>query len=233
MMLVVIVAAAVIFRRAPLWVDRIVRTLVRLRLVAFGMAIPTAVTLFPMLSMSADTPVDFVPVVRILLYYLVFTAFGWFLHRQADLVEDLGKGLWVPAVSALASLAPVGILVERTVATGPLQPLALRIGALYLSALFGWSLVVLFLGAFVKWGTKPRPWVAYLSDASYWCYLIHLPIVVALQILVADLPWPGLIKYAIVMAATIGACLGTYHALVRYTFIGATLNGRRERPVTP
>jgi hypothetical protein len=46
---------------------------------------------------------------------------------------------------------------------------------------------------------------------------------------VADLPWPGLLKYAIVMTGTIGACLGSYQAFVRYTFIGAALNGPRKR----
>ena len=137
----------------------------------------------------------------------------------------------------MVAIAPVGAIVEQVVRSGrPASP-AMWIGALYLSALLGWSLVVLFLGAFVKWGAQPRPWVSYLSDASYWCYLVHLPIVVALQILVADLAWPGLLKYAIVMTGTIAACLGSYHAAVRYTFIGAALNGPRERPapapVTP
>jgi glucans biosynthesis protein C len=72
--------------------------------------------------------------------------------------------------------------------------------------------------------------VSYLSDASYWCYLVHLPLTVALQIGVAELPWPGLLKYAIIMTGTIAACLGSYHAFVRTTFIGATLHGPRERP---
>ena len=108
--------------------------------------------------------------------------------------------------------------------------LAERIGMHYLGALFGWSLVLLFLGAFVRWGAKPRPWVSWLSDASYWCYLIHLPVVIAFQILVADLGWPGPLKYALLMAATFAVCLGTYQAFVRYTVLGATLNGPREKP---
>jgi peptidoglycan/LPS O-acetylase OafA/YrhL len=184
-----------------------------------------------MISLSSDTPVDFVPQLRILLYYFVFTAFGWLLHRQPDLIEELGRRLWIPAIVALAAIVPAAILAERTVLKGPLEPLFLRLAALYLSALFGWALVMLFVGSFVKWGAQPRPWVSYLSDASYWCYLVHLPIVVALQILIADLAWPGLIKYAVVMTGTIVACLGSYQTLVRYTFIGAALNGPRHRSV--
>src|SRR6185436_12005156 len=117
---------------------------------------------------------------------------------------------------------------EQVVQSGRPSNPALWIGRLYLSALLGWSLVILFLGAFVKWGAQPRAWVSYLSDSSYWCYLVHLPIVIALQIAVSDLPWPGLLKYAIVMTGTIGACLGSYHAFVRYTVVGAALNGPRK-----
>jgi peptidoglycan/LPS O-acetylase OafA/YrhL len=210
-------------------VDRVVRAIVRYRLAMFVMAIPTAATLHPMLALSGDTPVDFVPQPRILAYYFVFVAFGWLLHRQPELIEEFGRRLWIPLLVAVAVIAPVGAAVEQVVHSGRPSNPALWIGRLYLSALLGWSLVILFLGAFVKWGAQPRPWVSYLSDASYWCYLVHLPIVIALQIVVADLPWPGLLKYAIVMTGTIGACLGSYQAFVRYTFIGAALNGPRKR----
>jgi glucans biosynthesis protein C len=235
MILAGLVLVAVLFRRLPLdgtrkAVDAALRAIVRFRLVVFVMAIPTAATLFPMILFGADTPIDFVPQTRILAYYYVFALFGWILHRQPDLVPELGRHLWLPLILSIGSLALLKPLVEQTVVKGPLEPLALRLGALYLAALFGWSMVSLFLGAFVKWGDKPRAWVSYLSDASYWCYLVHLPVTVALQILVADLPWPGLIKYAMVMAGTIGLCLATYQGFVRYTFLGAGLNGPRERP---
>lgn len=235
MILAALVVLVIVLRRLPLdglcgGVDAAVGWLVRRRLVVFVLAIPTAATLYPMVSLSADTPIDFVPQPRILLYYFVFAAFGWLLHRQGDLVPEFGRRLWWPLVLAAGALVLLKPLVEQTVARGPLESTALRMGALYLGGLFGWSMVVLFLGSFVKWGKRPRPWVSYLSDASYWCYLVHLPVTVALQILVANLPWPGPFKYAMVMAGTIAACLGSYQAFVRYTFVGAALNGPRERP---
>jgi glucans biosynthesis protein C len=208
-------------------VDRLIRGAVRFRVVVFLLAIPTALTLHPMEFLSADTPLSFIPQPRILAYYFVFAAFGWMLHRQDRLIEEFGKGLWAPLLVALATFVPLGLVLERVVTKTPFDPPAARWGALYLGALFGWSLVLLFLGAFVKWGAQPRPWVSTLSDSSYWCYVVHLPIVVAMQIVVADLPWPGLLKYAIVMTVTVAACLGSYHAFVRYTFIGAALNGPR------
>lgn len=234
--LIIILAALVgivtLFRRLPLdglrrAVDAVVRAVVRFRVAAFVLAIPTAATLIPMISLSADTPLNFVPQPRILVYYFVFTAFGWVLHRQTNLVAEFGRRLWVPLVLAIASLFLMAPLVPRTFAHEPAESWALRIAALYLGGLFGWAMVLLFLGAFVKWFDHPRPWVSYLSDASYWCYLVHLPVTLALQILVAELEWPGPLKYAIVMTGTIAACLGTYHAFVRYTIVGAALNGPR------
>lgn len=211
-------------------IDALLRSLVRLRVLPFAMAVPTAVTLHSMQVLAADTPVSFVPQFRILAYYSMFVGTGWLIHRQPALVDELAKALWIPLLTALAAIVPLGLLVDRTLQMGPIASVGLRVGALYLSALFGWSLVVLFIGAFVRWGARPRPWVSYLSDASYWSYLIHLPVVVALQILVADLAWPGPIKYLLVMAGTIAACLGSYQVFVRHTFVGAALNGPRARP---
>jgi peptidoglycan/LPS O-acetylase OafA/YrhL len=235
MILVIQVGLVSVLRKLPLAgikkaVDAVVGAAVRFRLVVFLMAIPTAATLWSMISLSADTPVDFVPQPRILAYYFVFVAFGWILHRQTDLVPEFGRRLWLPLVIAVVSLLLLKPLVEQAVTKGPPESMGLRFAGLYLGALFGWCLVVLFLGAFVKWGDRPRAWVSYLSDASYWCYLVHLPVTVTLQILMAELPWPGLLKYAIIMTGTIAACLGSYHAIVRYTVLGAALNGPRERP---
>jgi peptidoglycan/LPS O-acetylase OafA/YrhL len=213
-------------------VDAALRGLVKARLVALVMAIPTALTLLYMHTPAADTPVFFTPEPRILAYYSIFTGFGWLLQRQSGLVEEFGRHLWVPLLLGAAVLLPLGRLVERLAQGAAMSPVE-RVSMLYLGALFGWALVLLFVGAFVKWGATPRPWVSYLSDASYWCYLIHLPLIVALQILVAPLAWPGPLKYALLMAVTLAVCLGTYQAFVRYTFIGATLNGPRQKPVTP
>ena len=69
----------------------------------------------------------------------------------------------------------------------------------------------------------------YLADASYWLYLIHLPIVVALQVAVSHLPWPWPIKFATILVVALPVMVASYHLLVRYTFIGFVLNGRSLR----
>jgi fucose 4-O-acetylase-like acetyltransferase len=188
------------------------------------LAIPTAGTLYFMHGLEVETPLTFVPSPKILAFYAVFMASGWWLHRQPALVEGLGRRLWIPALAALAVLLLLGPIVERFVAT---QEAALRLKALGLSALFTGSLVTLFVGLFVRYLSAPRPWVAWLADSSYWSYLVHLPVCVALQVWIADKPWPGLLKYGLVAGGTLAFCLGTYAVAVRRTAVGVLLNGRR------
>ena len=91
-----------------------------------------------------------------------------------------------------------------------------------------WSLVFLTIGVFRKMCQRRNAIVRYVADSSYWMYLAHLPIVIWLQVAVAELPLNWSFKLAIVSAATIAISLFTYELLVRSTFIGLVLNGRRR-----
>jgi peptidoglycan/LPS O-acetylase OafA/YrhL len=67
----------------------------------------------------------------------------------------------------------------------------------------------------------------YISDASYWVYLLHLPLTGFTPGLIADWPLPATLKMLVVVLITSVICLVTYHYLVRGTFIGKFLNGRK------
>jgi glucan biosynthesis protein C len=56
-----------------------------------------------------------------------------------------------------------------------------------------------------------------------------MPIVMALQVAVSQLDWPGLAKFAVIMLVSLPVMFASYHYLVRYSFLGAVLNGRRMR----
>ena len=90
------------------------------------------------------------------------------------------------------------------------------------------------LGLALRFMSNFSPTLRYLADASYWLYIIHLPIVMALQVALSQLDWPGLIKFAVILLIAIPSMLASYHLMVRFTFIGAVLNGRRaEKRVLP
>ncbi len=102
--------------------------------------------------------------------------------------------------------------------------------AVYAAAFAALALALRFL-------SRGRPVVRYLSDASYWIYLLHLPLVMALQVLVHNLGWPWPAKIAAIVGGTLALMLATYELLIRHSFMGRWLNGRkvprRRRPAAP
>jgi peptidoglycan/LPS O-acetylase OafA/YrhL len=91
-----------------------------------------------------------------------------------------------------------------------------------------WMFVMGFIGLFQRYASQPKKWFRYLADSSYWVYLVHLPIVVALQIIFSPLNGSGTMKFITILLITLITCLASYHLFVRNTFIGIALNGQRR-----
>ena len=85
------------------------------------------------------------------------------------------------------------------------------------------------IGAFRKFCSAENRSIRYLSDASYWLYIAHLPVAMLLQIWIANAPWPGALKLICICTITTLFLLAIYEVAVRYTWIGAMLNGRKYR----
>lgn len=192
-------------------------------------ALPVIVLLRYMGNWGVDTPDRaLAPHWPVLLLYGGFFAAGWLLDRQRDLLPLLTRLSWKRASLALLAVAVVAVLTPLQMDPG--HPRA-AIGREVFSvayAIMMWSLVLLTIGLFRKWFSHSRPWVRYVADSSYWMYLIHLPVVVALQVAVAELPLSWMIKWPLVSVATVAISILTYDLMVRSTWIGKTLNGRRR-----
>jgi peptidoglycan/LPS O-acetylase OafA/YrhL len=185
-------------------------------------------TLLPMRSWGVDTPdKTFWPHVPALLLFGLFFSIGWLLHRQAALLEVLRQRWWPHLVSAVLLSLPVLILIGFE---GQKEHAHYReIRSLYLLAyaLMMWSWVFALVGIFLRFRDQESPFWRYLSDSSYWLYIIHLPVAVLLQVALFPSHLPCGIKFGLVSAGTILFSLATYHYVVRWTFIGQVLNGRR------
>ena len=97
-----------------------------------------------------------------------------------------------------------------------------------LTGLAAWAWIYALLGVAARVITRPVPWIRYLADASYWMYLVHLPLLVAIAIPLADLPWPIVLKLLLTWVVATVVMLLSYDLMVRSTWIGAWLNGRRS-----
>jgi hypothetical protein len=94
-------------------------------------------------------------------------------------------------------------------------------------ALATWASSLALIGLSLRFLSGFSPVRRYIADASYWLYLIHLPIVMVLQILVAQLDWAWPLKFAVILGVGFPLMFASYELLVRHSFIGWLLNGKR------
>lgn len=198
-------------------------------LAIFALAIPTAVCLWFMSHWSVETPdKSLIPHLPVLCVYGAFFLFGWLLHRQEGLIEHFSRLTWSKGVLCLGALTATSLIYKVSANLSHPHYYLLKTGFVFCHAIMMWLLVALTLGLFKRFLDRPGKIVRYLADSSYWLYLIHLPIVIFLQIAVAEMPWHWSIKLFSISLLTIAISIVIYDLLIRSTVIGAVLNGRRK-----
>jgi glucan biosynthesis protein C len=167
-------------------------------------------------------PETILPELASLVAYTGAFLVGWALYRGRDTLPRLSER-WIPyMVLAVVTSVPA---VATLMTLGELLPVP--VGSV-LVAVAGSAWTYGLLGLCTRYLRRERPVVRYLADASYWAYLMHLPLLVLGQILIADLPWPALVKLTVNLGATTAVLLVSYHLVVRSTFLGRWLNGKRH-----
>jgi peptidoglycan/LPS O-acetylase OafA/YrhL len=207
--------------------ERRLGRLMRQAWMPFGMALVTSLALLPMRSWVVDTPLSVLPEWRFLAYYGLFVAVGWMMHRNPALLTSTAVHWnWRNSILLAASAGGlVGLL--WTVGTVPAHASwSMTLAIRFASSLCTWLALLQILGAMVIVLNRPSPMLRYLADASYWCYLVHLPIVLWLQgTLPPDIQ--GIARFAVVLAIAAAVSLASYHVLVRYTPLNEVFGSRR------
>ena len=166
-----------------------------------------------------DTSTGILPAPHVLGYFGVFFAYGALYFASDDRLGRLGRCWWLHLAVGWLVLLPVGM-------TQPdLPPQA----GLFLQVLYTWSISFGMLGFFRKYFRQENRVVRYLSDASYWLYLTHIPFVVLCQWWVYTWNLPALLKFLTVAGVPTIVLLVIYRFAVRYTWVGVALNGPRQR----
>jgi peptidoglycan/LPS O-acetylase OafA/YrhL len=154
--------------------------------------------------------------------------FGWMASLRPDAL-----GLWarrwqfnliVACTCTAYSLMQAGL--TPLLMPVPQGTVKLLFAASY--SLGAWSWALALVGMAQRFLDQESAVRRYLADASYWIYLVHLPIVVVLQRAVAESPWAWPFKFLLILAVAFAVMLATYTLLVRRTFIGAVLNGHKK-----
>lgn len=167
----------------------------------------------------------------LLAYFSAFAA-GWLLQRQPAWRAPLA-GAWARYLAAAVVLTALALWqVGPSPAVEPRAPAggALAYALCYLLAGACW--VLGGIGAGLRFATRPNARVRALADASYWMYLTHLPLVFALQLILAPWPLSWMLKFPLILLLTVGLTFASYQVWIRDGLIGRVLNGRRnEAPI--
>ncbi len=155
-------------------------------------------------------------------------ALGWLVQQQPVLLDVWRRRWhWNIALALVATLGCLSVLRHPAMPTlAGHEGIKLAYAGSFAVGAWCWTFGILGMG--LRFMTNFSPTRRYVADASYWIYLIHLPIIVGLQVLVARLQWPWVVKFPLILILGGSVMVVSYQLLVRYTAIGAVLTGRRR-----
>ena len=187
-------------------------------------------------GIGIPAPESFVPQLWPFLFYGLFYWGGWRLFGREACLGPLRPWTGGIAMISLVLFVPYYLLLPKLDAsileTGEMKQLSLPwhvvegLLTVYLATLL--TLLALLTGQ--RYLSRRSPVLRLMSDASYWIYLIHLPVVCFLQTILAETPLVLVVKLLITLTGTFLFCFATYLVFVRYTPIGWMLNGKRAFP---
>jgi peptidoglycan/LPS O-acetylase OafA/YrhL len=165
-----------------------------------------------------DPSFGLLPRPHVLGYYACFYFFGVATYAAEGIDTRLGRH-WKFLLPAAVAFGCAGLATmnDRTLATA-LQPA------------YAWTMSLGLIGLFCRLFPYPRPAVSWLADASYWMYLVHVPLVIAAQLLVRQWRLPPGAKFLLILGVVTPLLLASYRWCVRFTAIGRLLNGPRPFP---
>ena len=150
----------------------------------------------------------------------VFFVFGLMLHgRQTEFFAQFQRHWRRYAVAGLVCYCFAGAVTRLH---GPVLLAAYS----YHCDAWLWSFAA--IGLSLRFLQSRHAVLGYLSDSAYWVYLLHFPLTILFGALLLQLPLPALVKIAINIACTTLVCVGSYQLLVRHTWVGKLLNGKRH-----
>jgi len=160
----------------------------------------------------------FIPDFKPFLNYFVFYIFGWLLYGSKHLLQDFSKNCW-PLFIAGTSVFLIRLFN---------YPSFSMAGNAAANAFIAWSLIFAFIGLFMRYLNHYSKSMRYISDASYWIFLVHLPLTALGAGLLMGVDLPAFVKFLIILITASLLCLFSYKYCVRNTFIGQFLNGKRH-----
>jgi ABC-type multidrug transport system ATPase subunit/peptidoglycan/LPS O-acetylase OafA/YrhL len=213
-------------------IDKVVRGTLNGYWAALFLGVPVALCLYALdqwtIFQGIPTPdSNLIPQLASFVGYGVAVLLGWLVHRQGDLLASIQKR-WVGHL-VLAALATAACFwtVRGHGLLSPVPQGAPRIEFALAFGVASWSWALAITGIALQFFAQENRVRRYVADSSYWLYLAHLPVVAAFQVWVGRWPLHWSVKFPLVVVLSLAVLFASYHLLVRPTFIGKVLNGRK------
>ncbi|MEJ8841758.1 acyltransferase family protein [Lacibacter sp. H375] len=164
------------------------------------------------------TSLTWIPNFVVLLLYFVFFGLGWMIYKTESLQFLKTNSIAQLTAATLLFIIADFVHWQNTGWEYTVKQLLTAVSG----TLFIFGFIAFFLTYFHSYSKR----LSYLMEASYWVYIIHLPIIGFIPGLMADSGLPVFLKFVITLTVTSVLCMISYKYFVRGTFIGMFLNGK-------
>lgn len=181
-------------------------------------------------------PEQFMPQLWSFGYFGLFFMLGWGIYKHQSFLDKLQPYALLLLITGIVAYAgdyyllPAPVSMEEAFAQMGVAPqidakqvLMAVLGA-YISLHLSLSLLLIAQRLF----NKQNGLVRYISEASYWVYIIHLPVLWWIQFLLLDTDLPLAVEFLLSTLGTLIIGFATHLLLVKWTPIGWMLNGRKD-----
>ena len=169
------------------------------------------------------TSLTWIPNFIVLLLYFIFFGLGWMIFKTDSLQYLKTNSIAQLIAATLLFLAADFIPWQNSGWEYTVKQLLTAVSG----TLFIFGFIAFFLTYFHSYSRR----LSYLMEASYWVYIIHLPIIAFIPGLMAGSGIPVFLKFIITLTVTSIICMMTYKYFVRGTFIGMFLNGKVHKNI--
>jgi len=199
------------------------------------LAAPTAALLYRQPTwMAGPSPANsFKPAFDLLAYYGLFFLSGWALFAIPGLRAQIEARPRRYVLYATLALPPALALYLLQAEPAVGQGRWFHLLALLLLSVSTWSIVFALLGLSKRHLSTYNPRLRNWADASYWIYLSHFVPLAALAALIGGIAMPGMLRFTVLIAATLALVYPAYNAFVRHSLIGRVLHGPKPRRKAP
>jgi len=187
----------------------------------------------PMLGMrdwfGVDTSASgFIPRIAPFILYGMYFTLGWFIYRQVGLLKNIKK---FRTSNLILGISLIVLLIVLSLLLADPSPSNAGLILAMLNTLYAFAsitTVFAFIGYMLAYFSSSSQKLRYLSDASYWGYLIHLPVIGFFQIIVAAYEMTWALKLILILVPSIILVMVSYKYCVRNTWLGLLLNGVKK-----